>query len=42
MRLEHIEGEEGIFEIKRVKVYCEVIPLECGYIVKDVKIENIN
>lgn len=37
MRLEHIEGEEGIFEIKRVKVYCEVIPLECGYIVKDVK-----
>lgn len=37
MRLEHIEGEEGIHEIRKVKIYCELIPLECGYIVKDVK-----
>lgn len=37
MSLENIEGEEGLFEIKKVKIWCEIILLESGYISKDVK-----
>lgn len=37
MSLEKIEGQEGLFEIYKVKIYCKLIPLECGYIVKDIK-----
>ena len=37
MSLENIEGEEGLFEVKKVKIWCEIILLECGYISKDIK-----
>lgn len=37
MSLENIEGEEGLFEVKKVKIWCEIILLESGYISKDVK-----
>lgn len=37
MSLENIDGEEGLFEVKKVFIWSEVILLECGYISKDVK-----
>lgn len=37
MSLENIEGEEGVFEVKKVKIWCEIILLESGYISKDIK-----
>ena len=37
MSLENIEGEEQLFEVKKVKIWCEIILLERGYISKDVK-----
>lgn len=36
MSLENIEGEEGLFEVKKVKIWCEIILLESGYISKDI------
>lgn len=36
MSLENIEGEEGLFEVRRAKIMCEVIPLEIGYISRDI------
>ena len=37
MSLENNEGEEGLFEVKKVKIWCEIILLESGYISKDLK-----
>ena len=35
-KLQKIENEEGIYSIKKAKIYCEVILLEKnGYIVKE-------
>lgn len=36
MSLENIEGEKGLFEVRRAKIMCEVIPLEIGYISRDI------
>lgn len=37
MSLENIDGEEGLFEVKKVFIWSEVILLESGYICRDVK-----
>lgn len=34
MNLENIEGEEGLFEVRKIKILYEIIPLECGYLNK--------
>ncbi len=35
MSFERIEGENGVFEVRKVKLLYEIIPLEIGYLKKN-------
>lgn len=37
-----IEGEEGLFEIRKIKLMYEVIALECGFLKKNLNTREIN
>lgn len=41
MNFERIEGENGVFEVRKVKLLYEIIPLEIGYLKKNLDTNKI-